>query len=199
MSTERQEQIVRSALRILDDDGLEAVSLRAVAKALDVHLNTVSWHVGTKARLRELMADAVLGDMSIEGLPADWRARLHELSSRYRAVLLTHRDGGALVAGTYPAFGNTFRIGEEFVACLLDAGCDERDAAWACWTVIYFTLGLVQEEQGAPETGPVFGGDVPEDDYPALGRAMKHLTDGRFDARHRFGLDLILSALPVGR
>jgi TetR/AcrR family tetracycline transcriptional repressor len=196
VSAERQEQIVRAALRILDDDGLEAVSLRAVAKALDVHLNTVSWHVGTKARLRDLMADAVLGEMSIEGLPADWRARLHELSARYRAVLLAHRDGAALVAGTYPPHGNTFRVGEEFVSCLLDAGCDERDAAWACWTVIYFTLGLVQEEQGASKTGPVFGGDVPED-YPALGRAMKHLTDGRFDASHRFGLDLILSALPT--
>lgn len=196
MSAERQEQIVRAALRILDDDGLEAVSLRAVAKALDVHLNTVSWHVGTKARLRELMADAVLGEMPIAELPTDWRARLHELSSRYRTVLLAHRDGAALVAGTYPACGNTFRIGEAFVSCLLDAGCDERDAAWACWTVIYFTLGLVQEEQGASETGPVFGGDVPED-YPVLGRVMKHLTDGRFDARHRFGLDLVLSALPT--
>ena len=184
---------------ILDDDGLEAVSLRAVAKALDVRMNTVSWHVGTKSRLSELMADAVLAEIPLEGLPTDWRARLHKLSSRYRKALLAHRDGAALVAGTYPVRGNTFRIGEEFVSCLLDGGCDERDSAWACWTIIYFTLGLVQEEQGAPEqVRPVFGGDVSETDYPALGRVMQHLTDGRFDERHRFGLDLILSALPVG-
>ena len=200
MSTERQEHIVRAALRILDDDGLDAVSLRAVAKALNVHLNTVSWHVGTKSRLCELMADAVLAGMPLDGLPAEWRARLLDLSHRYRTALLAHRDGAALVAGTYPACENTLRIGEEFVSCLLDAGCDERDSAWACWTIIYFTLGLVQEEQSAPEqVGPVLDGDVSEADYPALGQVMKHLTDDRFEERHRFGLDLILSAVPVGR
>lgn len=197
---QRQEQIVREALRILDDEGLEAVSLRAVAKALNVHLNTVSWHVGTKTRLCELMADAVLAEMPLDGLPTDGRARLRELGSRYRTALLGHRDGAELVAGTYPARGNTLRIGDELVSCLLDAGCGERDAAWACWTITYFTLGLVQEEQSASRRdGPVLGTEIPEADYPALGRVMQHMIDGRFDERHRFGLDLILSALPVAR
>lgn len=198
MSSQRQEQIVRAALQILDETELDAVSLRAVAKRLDVRLNTVSWHIGTKTRLHELMADAVLADVSLEGLPTAWRERLHELSARYRAALLTHHDGAALVAGTYPTGRNTLRVGEEFIASLLEAGCDERDAAWACWTTIYFTLGLVQEEQRAPEdTESSLRHVVTSEDYPALNRTMKHVADGNFDERHRFGIDLIFSSLPV--
>ncbi|WP_435647782.1 TetR family transcriptional regulator [Kitasatospora purpeofusca] len=47
-----------NALDLLDDQGLDALSTRAVADRLGVRMNTVLRHVKTKARLLELTADA---------------------------------------------------------------------------------------------------------------------------------------------
>lgn len=101
-----------------------------------MRLNTVSWHVKTKARLLELMADAILADVSLADLPDEWRARLRELAHRYPAALLGVRDGARVVAGTYAAEENTLRLGEAFLACLLDGGLADREAVWTSWTII---------------------------------------------------------------
>lgn len=196
VSSQRQSEIVQAALALLNEGGLEAVSLRAVANRLGVQHNTVFWHVGTKMKLRELMADQILADVSTTGLPTVWTARLRELARRYRTALLRYQDGAALVAGTYSTHEHTLRAGEAFVACLLDAGCDERTAAWTCWTIIYFTLGLAQEEQRAPaNVGATLAAAVSPDAHPALTRTVGHLTDTDFDARFDFGLNLILNTL----
>ena len=69
--TKSQADVVRTAIEILDERGAEAVSMRAIAQKLDVRMNTVLWHVKTKARLEELMADAIVGGVSLDGLPQD--------------------------------------------------------------------------------------------------------------------------------
>lgn len=193
---DRRAEIVRTALGLLDDQGADAVSLRAVADRVGVRLNTISWHVKTKARLLELMADAILADLSTADLPRGWCPRLPELTRRYRAALLAHRDGARIVAGTYAAGEHTLRAAEAFVACLLDAGLTERDAAWVYWSIVYFTLGLTQEEQDAPgAVGPTLQDTVTASTYPALSRTLPHLDIGSFHERFEFGLDLIVGSL----
>lgn len=67
------------------------MALRAVAARMGVHLNTVSFQVKTKARLFELMADAILEELSLEDLPEDPRQRVKEITRRQRTVLLASR------------------------------------------------------------------------------------------------------------
>ena len=54
-----RERIVRAAIRLADADGLEAVSLRKVAAALDVGPMRLYGYIATKEELLELMLDAV--------------------------------------------------------------------------------------------------------------------------------------------
>jgi TetR/AcrR family tetracycline transcriptional repressor len=189
--------VIDAALRVLDDRGLEGLSTRAVADRLGVRMNTVLWHVKTKARMLELMADAVLAGISYDDLPASPRQRARELAGRYRRALLGHRDGAALVTGTYPAEPHTLRFADRLVDALLQAGADERQAAWTAWTVTYFTLGLAQEEQAAPDRrDDRLARAVDPGEHPALHRAVAHLRQGSFEDRFAFGLDAILSRLP---
>ncbi|MBB2911077.1 TetR/AcrR family tetracycline transcriptional repressor [Streptosporangium becharense] len=197
-TTRRQDEIVEAALGLLDERGADAVSLRAVADRLGVRLNTVSWHVKTKARLLELMADVILADLSLDDLPDDWEQRIREITRRYRGALLAHRDGARIVAGTYAAERHTLRTAEAMVACLLSGGLPERDAAWACWVLVYFTLGLTQEEQGASELADTLAEAVSPHAHPALTRVFGHLAGGTFAERHDFGLDLIVRSLRTG-
>ncbi|SEG91617.1 TetR/AcrR family transcriptional regulator, tetracycline repressor protein [Nonomuraea solani] len=186
--------VVAAALRLLDDQGLEAVTTRAVAGLLGVRMNTVLWHVKTKAGLLELMADAIAAEISLQDLPASPPERVRELMRRYRRALTSHRDGAALVAGTYAAEPGTLRFADAVVAALMDGGATPREAAWTLNALAYFTLGLAQEEQGMPAGDASRLRDaVARGSYPALREALGHLTDATFDERFEDGLTRILA------
>ncbi|GAB4588016.1 TetR/AcrR family transcriptional regulator C-terminal domain-containing protein [Nocardia sp. IFM 10818] len=191
-----RESVVETALEILNEKGRDAVSMRAIADRLGVRMNTVLWHAKTKNRLLELMADAILGATDTGNLPDAWDDRLRELTHRIRRSLLAYRDGAAVVAGTYSPEPGTLRVADALVAALLDGGLDPKRAAWACWTIVYFVVGLVQEEQGYPAADTTrmaehFSSGV----YPALTRVADHLRDSSFDERFEYGLGLILASL----
>ncbi|GLF93260.1 TetR/AcrR family transcriptional regulator C-terminal domain-containing protein [Streptomyces yaizuensis] len=186
--------VIRAALELLDEKGLDALSTRAVADRLGVRMNTVLWHVKTKARMLDLMADAVIGEAPLDGLPDPWDARVRELARRYRRALLAHRDGAALVVGTFAAEAQTLRFADTLVQALLDGGLEEREAAWTTWTIVYFALGLTQEEQAAarqPLDG-ILENAVCGQAHPALHRALAHLGPESFGERFEFGLSRIL-------
>ncbi|MFC5890622.1 TetR/AcrR family transcriptional regulator C-terminal domain-containing protein [Kitasatospora sp. CM 4170] len=196
--------VVRAALELLDEKGADGVSLRGIAERLGVRMNTVLWHAKTKARLLELMADAILAGIPLTDLPEPWDERVPELARRYRRCLLDHRDGAVVVAGTYAAEPATLAFAEVTVAALLDGGLDERQAAWAFWTVQYLVLGLTQEEQAlaASADDHTLARALAPGGYPALSRVAPHLEDASFDERFEFGLSLLLHSLrtaPPGR
>ncbi|WP_282793571.1 TetR/AcrR family transcriptional regulator C-terminal domain-containing protein [Streptomyces sp. CC224B] len=185
--------VARAALGVLADKGADGVSVRGTAERLGVRMNTVLWHAKTKTRLLELMADAIVAEVPLDGLPATWRERVRELLRRYRRALLAHRDGARIVAGTYAAETATLRFAEALTAALLDGGLSERDAAWTAWDLQYFVLGLTQEEQSVPAAGDRrLAEAVRAGDYPSLARLAEHFGDTSFDGRFEHGLDRLL-------
>ncbi|MFK0159742.1 TetR/AcrR family transcriptional regulator C-terminal domain-containing protein [Streptomyces sp. NPDC090493] len=187
--------VIRAALELLDEKGLEALSTRAVADRLGVRMNTVLWHVKTKGRMLELMADAVLGEIRLTGLPPAPEDRVRELVRRYRRALLAHRDGAALVVGTFGVDPHTLRVADSVVGALLECGLDDREAAWTAWAITYFTLGLAQEEQaaGGRPFDRALADAISETDHPSLHRVVDFLAPGSFDERFEFGVAAILA------
>ncbi|WP_128376398.1 TetR/AcrR family transcriptional regulator C-terminal domain-containing protein [Streptomyces cavernae] len=186
--------VVDAAMRLLDEKGLEAVTTRAVADRLGVRMNTVLWHIKSKNRLLELMADAVVGTIGYDGLPALPRDRARELMRRYRKALLAHRDGAALVTGTFAAEPHTLRFADTLLETLTEGESTAANAAWTLYALAYFTLGLTQEEQAAPEADLTrFRAAVATGPYPALRAAVDALAEGSFDERFEDGVDRILS------
>jgi TetR/AcrR family tetracycline transcriptional repressor len=74
-----RQQVVDEALRLLDGEGLDALSLRTLAGRLGVQAPTLYWHIGSKAELLDALADAIM-DEAILAVPvsgptttwADW-------------------------------------------------------------------------------------------------------------------------------
>ncbi|MGW2873487.1 TetR/AcrR family transcriptional regulator C-terminal domain-containing protein [Kitasatospora sp. NPDC001119] len=189
--------VVNAALELLDEKGADAVSLRGTAERLGVRMNTVLWHAKTKARLLELMAEAIVAEVRFSDLPEAPAERVRELARRYRRSLLAHRDGAAVVAGTYAAEPATLGFADHVVAALLSTGLDERRAAWTFWSIQYLTLGLTQEEQAlrASDEEHSLGPALADGGYPALDRVARHMEDTAFDERFEFGLDQLLRPL----
>ncbi|WP_437680866.1 TetR/AcrR family transcriptional regulator C-terminal domain-containing protein [Sorangium sp. So ce131] len=201
----RREQIVATALRLLDDVGLDALTMRRLGQELDVQAATLYWHVQNKEELLDAMAEAMLAgcaDGAPEGL--SWVERAAELAERLRRALLAHRDGARVFAGTYVAQDNTLRFSDTLVGALRDGGLSARAAAWGCWTIVYYVIGFTLEEQalaGRPGKGPGKGDPerfreaLERGAYPHLGATLPHLVSADLDARFRYGLQLLLKGL----
>ncbi|WP_328332190.1 TetR/AcrR family transcriptional regulator C-terminal domain-containing protein [Streptomyces sp. NBC_00455] len=185
--------VVRTALELLEEKGADGLSIRGIADRLGVRMNTVLWHAKTKTRLSELMADAIVAGAPVDGLPEPWEPRVRELLHRYRRALLAHRDGARIVAGTYAAEPATLRFADLMTEALLAGGLAEREAVWTGWSLVYFALGLTQEEQALPDArGPAFARRLDTGEYPSLSRAAAYFEDTSFDERFDYGLSRIL-------
>ncbi|HYS35237.1 MAG TPA: TetR/AcrR family transcriptional regulator C-terminal domain-containing protein [Pseudonocardiaceae bacterium] len=189
-----QDDVIAAAFTTLEQEGLEGLSLRGVARVLGAHLNSVSWYVKTKHSLIEMMADTIIGTVDINDLPTEPIERVRTVVSHYRTAMLSHRDGGRLVAGTFTGTGNTLRVAEVIVGALLEAGYAEQDAARLCWALVYFTLGLTQEQQTSPSKSEIDAKSITEEGrYPALAKVGAWLlVHDSFDARFDYGLARLL-------
>ncbi|MEU6464452.1 TetR/AcrR family transcriptional regulator C-terminal domain-containing protein [Streptomyces sp. NPDC046976] len=156
MSTERRSPLDRArvadtALRLLNEVGLDGLTLRAIAKELDVKAPALYWHFKDKQALLDEMATQMYRRMvaGTELEPGDtWQERLLKINRGLRTALLDYRDGarvfsGSLFTGTdhAPALEANLRL-------LLDAGMTLVQAVDAGRTAHAYTIGFVTEEQG---------------------------------------------------
>ena len=86
-----EEAIVDAAVAILTAEGLEAVSMRRIAAALDTGAGSLYVYVEGRDGLLEAMFDRIIATVKLETPdPSRWRAQLHSLLGRLRAELVTH-------------------------------------------------------------------------------------------------------------
>src|SRR5258707_15479663 len=102
----QKNQIVQTALDILDRDGLEGVTLRRLATDLNMKAASIYWHIPSKESLLDEMANAILEShfaaFDFENDQRDWAEWLDTLAHELRAAMLSHREGGRGVAGAHP-------------------------------------------------------------------------------------------------
>jgi AcrR family transcriptional regulator len=87
-----REQIAGTALRVADQEGFDAVTMKRIAAELGAATMTVYYYVRNKNDIVALMHDAIVGDILIPDgeLPTDWRAAIAAVARRTRQVLITH-------------------------------------------------------------------------------------------------------------
>jgi TetR/AcrR family transcriptional regulator, tetracycline repressor protein len=143
-------QVIRTSLRLLDEVGLDGLTLRRLAGELDVQAPALYWHFANKQDLLDQMAH-VLTRPWIESVPAtsagkSWDDWLTDVARSYRTLLLSHRDGAQLVASTRPLPESIALIDDCIAAFETSTGCGPGQA-WQCLiTIITFVRGFVLDE-----------------------------------------------------
>src|SRR5256885_5570673 len=98
------DSVVRAALEVLDQTGLDGLSIRAIAERLGVRGPALYWHFRNKQALLDEMAEAMLAEHADElGPPREgqsWWDWLADTARWQRRALLSHRDGPRVFAGT---------------------------------------------------------------------------------------------------
>jgi len=142
-----QAAIVDAAFEVLNDEGLEGLSLRLVADRLGVQAPALYWHVHNKAELLSLMA-ATFHDAGRLSRPegATWRDKLILAARARRRAMLERRDSARVCVVAQP-LKSAAEVEPQLSAPLLEAGLTRRQALSYQAAVIAYTVGWVAYEQ----------------------------------------------------
>ena len=202
-----QDLIVSTALSLLDREGIDNVTMRRVADALETGPASLYVHVANKEELHELMYDRVLGEVTLpEPDPQRWKAQLKALLTDQVRVLLAHQ-GIAKVAWTtlIPVGPNALRHGEAVLALLRAGGYDETAAAYAFDALTLYVkavayegsswqAGVLDEAETARRSQQVadYLASLPATAFQHMRGMGKHFSAETAAARFEFGLDMML-------
>lgn len=197
-------QVVDTALRLLDETGLEGLTLRRIATELDVKAPALYWHFANKQALLDEMATEMLRRMNSgpHVRPESWQQAVTATCRTLRDGLLRHRDGAKVFSGTrLTDLGHAERQ-HLMLSSFTDAGFALPDAVQAFMTAYAYTVGFVIEEQAVhPLPGERAPGYDPQE--RAAGIAPEHALAaeagrdlfGDFETRFERGLAVIVAGV----
>lgn len=203
-----EEEVIETALRLVDRGFGRPVSIRAVATALDVNPNAVYTYVSSRADLERAVAEHVLGDADQSAFSDEspWNDSIVKFCTGLRTTLLSH-PGVAMLLMRAPMDGPAAReIGENLMRLLISAGLDVETASRTTYAVIVHTLGSialeVAETDGTPplrsEQDRIAGrrealSAIDESEYPLTARSVGTMADWISGDQFEWGLRAILA------
>jgi AcrR family transcriptional regulator len=205
-----REAIIEAALRVLDRDGVDGLSMRRVGEELGTGAASLYWHVRNKEELLQLLFERVTGDIELpDPDPARWQEQLRELARVMRRGMTRHRDIARISLGRIPSGPSIAVLSEWLFTLLRPVGIPDRAIAYVgdvagLYVGAYAyeeSLGLASptgEELPPEEIVQMFKSYVrslPEDRFPQTRAAADLLFAGDPDDRFEFGIDLLIRGL----
>jgi TetR/AcrR family tetracycline transcriptional repressor len=200
-----RDMVTRAGLTLLNEIGLEQLTLRRLAVELNVQAATIYWHFKNKEELLDEMATTVLTEGAGNLLPrrksARWRTWAAAYGEGLRKTLMSYRDGARMVSGTRLTTTDPLKPTEQIGAKLVAAGFSLRSTVVLMSTIYNYTLSFVMEEQAVFPTGqerlPAYSVEARTARldpvvFPLHRQASSILFD-RYDRRYKEGLALILN------
>jgi AcrR family transcriptional regulator len=181
------DRIVRSAMRIADQEGLGAISMRRVAGDVNAGAMSLYRYVASKEELLDLMLDAAYGEIVVPEKPAgDWRADLAGLARQTRNVLKRHPWTAQLVTSR-PTLGPSYLRWFEFsLQAVTSVQVDLQTAMRVIGTTNAYVSGVVAYELGDAEARRRHGLSEPQMRALVAPYLKQLVASGRFPNLARF-------------
>jgi AcrR family transcriptional regulator len=196
--------MLATALAIIDEEGADALSMRALALRLGSGTATLYRHFEDRTDLIVHVVDRVFGEVRVDPEQVDWLGWQESCRSVARAMfdaLTKHRNIAPLLIELVPTGDNALRIRERCIATLLAGGFSKNLAVLSWATLAHYVLGFaIQTGSGASSglrsTGRLSavlrGLDASE--FPAT-LAVADAMPVPIEEEFAFGLDLIIKGL----
>lgn len=202
-----QRVIVDAALRLVDSEGLDAVTMRRVAQELDTGPASLYVYVRSRRHLLDLLLDRVMAEITV---PTDgtWQERLTGFLQNSVSTL-GKRRGLALVAlGMIPTGQNAMAVQEQVLGLLREGGLSDAAIAWAVDLLALLVTASAAEES-------IFGdrmaegeqmedvlkrvndafASLPPEQFPLVAALRPLMLTGSGNERFRWWIEVILSGL----
>jgi AcrR family transcriptional regulator len=197
-----------AGLSLVEAEGLDALTMRRLAAALDVTPMSLYNHVADKAELIDVMLDYVIGDI-VKACAEDqgsWEARLRALACRNYELWRRHPGLARIYTEGVTLGPNGLAQVEHALGLLREAGFNDEDAADAFYLLWHYQVASVLVGRARPvdatmRTGrsdgsaesriALYFSALPMGEIPNVVALASHLNGGNFE----FGLDILLSGL----
>ena len=202
-----RERVLRAALALADEAGVESLSMRKLAKELGVEAMSLYNHVANKDDILDGLVDLVFSEIEPPTTDVDWRTAMRRRAVSTRDALLRHPWAiGLMEARSKPGPSN-LALHEAALKCLREAGFSLALTASAYSVQDSYIYGFALQEKALPDLGaPDVGAAVaermlaqaPHRDYPySVEMVGGFIASGGYDMTEQFefGLDLILDSL----
>ena len=199
-----RERIVEAAMTIIDEDGLEALSMRRLGAALGVNPMAAYYHVPNKAALYDLVLEAIMAGVELSAIDprAPLADRLKQAARAYRAAILAHPRAIPVLASRSLRTAAALRPVEPILGILFEAGLDATETVTAVDCVAQYILGVcvgyyhhtVDEETSVQREFD----ELDPAEFPNVNRMV---AEGRYagaEAEFEFGLDAFVRGLLSG-
>jgi AcrR family transcriptional regulator len=197
-------------MRILDAEGIDALSMRRVAFDLATGPASLYAHVANKDELLELMIDRVVGELEIPAPdPGRWQEQIIESAVAAHGVWARHPGIARAALANIPVGPNSLCFSEGILAILRAGGVADRQAGWFIDRLSLYLLADAFEESLHRERGRATEEDtrdyldqirayfqsLPPERFPVITSMVGALMEGGGDERLRFGLELMVRGL----
>ena len=202
-----KERVLHAALELADAEGIEALSMRRLAKELGVEAMSLYNHVANKGEILAGIIDLVAGEFDLPSDESDWKTAMRRNAISSRDVLLRHRWATSIwmTQGGGPA---RLRNGDWMLRTLREAGFSPELIYHAFHILESYVLGYTLQQLNFPYKGEELAGlaadflkQIPVEDYPDLVEHIHQHIEPHDEETSGFelGLDLILDGLDRGR
>lgn len=201
-------QVLRAAIDLADDRGIESVSMRRLSQELGGATMSLYNHVANKDDLLDGMIDLLFGEIQLPTGGSDWKSATRARALSLRSVMARHPWAIGLMESRRTPGPATLRYHDAVIGHLLDAGFSLALVAHAISAIDGYLYGFAQQERslafGTPdetsELAKVFLLQLPTTQYPSLARlTIEHVLQPGYDYadEYEFGLDIILDGLAM--
>ena len=203
-----RQRVVAEALAVIAQDGVQAMSMRALAARLGVVPGALYHHFGNKQQLQDLVLDGVLAEVDFHTNPSlAWTEQLKILATRLRQVLEAHPGVAGILKTRDPLGPHSLALAEAFLSPLHAAGFADREAGLAFFLLVDYTIGFAVSsprtsvnEQRVRDAAirtqlHEFFRSLPPDRFPALVALGEHVWVDNRNERFTAGLDALVAGL----
>lgn len=196
-----RDRIVAAGLRVVDAEGIAALTFRRLADDLGVTAMSLYWYVADKAELLELVGQAVLATIEIPPARGDWRQQLRDVHRAMLAGFLHHPNTGDLIIGRARYGPAGLALFERILSILLAAGFDPQAAFDAYDSLYLFTLGFMATSSRSPEfieiqrQGARYMLTLPAESFPSIRAAAPTIGARTLEERFETALDVVVEGI----
>lgn len=162
-----KEAIIKASLDILNRDGISDLSMRTLAKELNIKAASLYWHIKDKQGLYDLIAEHINKEIVLPESSYDAKEAIIGLSIEVRRVLLKTRDAVEVFAMSFPSTPSRIEGIKFLVAALTSYGVSNKNCLTAANLINNYVLSFVADELRAKDISPeeavqfgsIFGGE----------------------------------------
>jgi AcrR family transcriptional regulator len=145
-----RERTLEVALAVADSEGIQAVTMRRLARDLGVEAASLYHYVNGKDQIFDGLVDVVAAEIELPKSSADWRESVSQRAHHTRSVLRRHPWSVSLMASRTSPGPATLGLLEAGIRCFREGGFSVLLAAHAVSTVDSYVHGFVLQEVNLP-------------------------------------------------